>query len=125
MSDLHFNDTNNKSNELLVNLMLQCFEILRDSLEIDPKLAERVAWEISDRMSFVWGGQNIYIPKGVSYRATQRDKQIYAEFTGKNQADLAMKYGISVQWLYKIIKAVRADEAARRQGSLLLEAEKP
>jgi len=124
MSDLHFNDTNNKSNELLVNLMFQCSEILQKSLGVDPKLAEQIGWEISDRMSFVWGGQNIYIPKGVSYRASQRDREIYKEFNGKNQADLAMKYSISLQWLYKIIKAVRAEEIAERQGALPLEDEK-
>ncbi|MDK4537214.1 Mor transcription activator family protein [Kingella kingae] len=47
-----------------------------------------------------------------------RDR-IYAEFDGKNHQELARKYNLAVQRIYKIVKAAAAHEMANRQGSLL------
>lgn len=68
-----------------------------------------------------WGGQNIYFPMGLSYKLSQRDRQIYDDFTGANHSELARKYGVSLQWIYKIVKTVRQEEMARRQGALFTE----
>ncbi|MCM2545448.1 Mor transcription activator family protein [Burkholderia glumae] len=55
---------------------------------------------------------------GVSYRLSQRDRQIFEEFRGDNQAELARKFGVSLQWVYKIIKTVRREDIAARQRDL-------
>ncbi|WP_459741108.1 Mor transcription activator family protein [Pseudomonas aeruginosa] len=34
---------------------------------------------------------------------------------------MARKYGVSLQWIYKIVKTVRQEEMARRQGALFTE----
>jgi Mor family transcriptional regulator len=68
-----------------------------------------------------WGGQLLYFPKGESLHRSERDLKIYGEFNGSNQAELAQKYETSIQHVYRIIEAVRADEIARRQPELKLE----
>jgi len=72
-------------------------------------------------MAAHWGGQNIYFPMGLSYKLSQRDRQIYDDFTGANHSELARKYGVSLQWIYKIVKTVRQEEMARRQGAVFAE----
>ena len=43
------------------------------------------------------------------------------DFTGANHSELARKYGVSLQWIYKIVKTVRQEELARRQGDMFAE----
>ncbi len=107
-----------KGPELLVDLAEQCSQALREKAGLDQAQADQVAREVADRMAAHWGGQNIYFPMGLSYRLSQRDRQIYDEFTGANHSDLARKWGVSLQWVYKIVKTVGAEEIARRQGDL-------
>lgn len=124
MSDAAFQDARLKSDfkskgpELLVDLAEQCSVALRETVGLDRDKAEQVGREIADRMASHWGGQNIYFPMGLSYKLSQRDRQIYDEFTGANHSELARKYGVSLQWIYKIVKMVHQEELARRQGDM-------
>lgn len=108
-----------KGPELLVDMAQHVAGCLVELLEIERDKAEHVAQEIANRMAAHWGGQNIYFPMGLSYKLSQRDQQIYDEFCGDNHSDLARKYGVSLQWIYKIIKTVRQEEMNSRQGSLI------
>jgi len=108
-----------KGPELLVDMAQHVSICLVELLAVDKDKADHVSQEIANRMAAHWGGQNIYFPMGLSYKLTQRDQQIYDEFTGDNQSDLARKYGVSIQWIYKIIKTVRQEEIAKRQGFLI------
>ncbi len=114
-------DFKSKGPELLVDLAEQCSVALRETAGLDKDKAEQVGREIADRMAAHWGGQNIYFPMGLSYKLSQRDRQIYDDFTGANHSELARKYGVSLQWIYKIVKTVRLEETARRQGNLFAE----
>lgn len=114
-------DFKSKGPELLVDLAEQCALALKQILGLDDDKADQVGREIADRMAAHWGGQNIYFPMGLSYKLSQRDRQIYDDFTGNNHSDLARKYGVSLQWIYKIVKTVLKEEMARRQGALFVE----
>ncbi|MDF0606666.1 DNA-binding protein [Neisseriaceae bacterium TC5R-5] len=116
-------DFKSKGPELLVDLAQHVAVILAESLGLDEVKAEQVGRDIANRMAAHWGGQNIYFPMGLSYKLSQRDRQIYDEFNGTNHSDLARKYGVSLQWVYKIVKAVRQEEIARRQGGLFDDSE--
>ncbi|KWZ43775.1 DNA-binding protein [Burkholderia savannae] len=107
-----------KGPELLVDLAQHVAHTLTELANIDAVQAEQLGREIADRMAMHWGGQNIYFPMGASYRLSQRDRQIFDEFRGDNHGELARKYGVSLQWVYKIIKAVRREEIAARQSDL-------
>jgi Mor family transcriptional regulator len=110
-----------KGPELLVDLAQNVAGALIDLAGIEADIAEQLGREIADRMAGHWGGQNIYFPMGLSYKLSKRDQQIFTEFNGLNHSELARKYHVSLQWIYKIVKAVRADEIAKRQGDMFAE----
>jgi Mor family transcriptional regulator len=107
-----------KGPELLVDLAENVAQGLIELLKVDSEVAEHAGREIANRMAAHWGGQNIYFPMGLTYKLSQRDHQIFEEFNGQNHSELARKYGVSLQWIYKIVKAVRQEEIAKRQGAL-------
>ncbi len=111
-------DFKSKGPELLVDLAQHVAHALVELAGLSEEKANQIGREVADRMAAHWGGQNIYFPMGLSYKLSQRDHQIYEEFMGNNHSDLARKYNVSLQWIYKIIKAVHKEEIARRQGAL-------
>ena len=127
MADAAFQDDRQKGDfkskgpELLVDLAEHCACALRETAGMDKDKADQVGREIAERMASHWGGQNIYFPMGLSYKLSQRDRQIFEDFTGANHSDLARKYGVSLQWIYKVVKTVRQEEIARRQGDMFAE----
>ncbi|MDZ7887723.1 MAG: Mor transcription activator family protein [Pseudomonas sp.] len=108
-------DFRSKGPELLLDLTQHISHALGELISLDTEQAEHVAKEVADRMAAHWGGQNIYFPMGLSIKLSKRDRQIFDKFNGHNQSDLAREFGVSLQWVYKIIKAVRKEEIARRQ----------
>jgi len=118
MSEFDQEEFRSKGPELLVDLAEQSAALLVDMVGMELMDAAHVGQEIARRMAFCWGGQNVYFPMGLSYNLLKRDRQIYAEFTGTNHSELARKHRVSLQWIYKIVKAVRREEIARRQGAL-------
>lgn len=62
---------------------------------------------VSDGISEMFGGQLVYFKKQSALNAEERNLTIIADFeTGEySRGELAQKYGVSVQHVYKIIKA--------------------
>ncbi|WP_440217218.1 Mor transcription activator family protein [Chromobacterium piscinae] len=110
--------TRSKGPELLSDLSDHIAEALQELASIEREVGEQLGSEIANRMAAHWGGQNIYFPMGLSVRLSKRDRKIFEEFTGDNHGDLARKYGVSLQWIYKIVKAVRREEMESRQGDM-------
>ncbi|NOQ15793.1 MAG: hypothetical protein GQ581_01905 [Methyloprofundus sp.] len=71
---------------------------------IDDELAGQAAEKAVDSLVFSLGGIQLYIPKCAQLKLTSRDSKIISEFTGTNHTELCVKYGLSVQRIYKIIK---------------------
>lgn len=111
-------DSRSKGPELLVDMIQHVSVALAELVNMDESQAKQVAREIADRMATHWGGQIIYFPKGLSYKLSHRDREIYERFNGNNHSDLVREYGVSLQWIYKIIKAMRKEDIATRQGLL-------
>lgn len=86
---------------------------------IDRGLAESAAREAAEFLRAHWGGQNMYIPKGTLFELSERDLEIWNKWNGTNVLDLCREYDVSKQRLYQIIAAVRLQEVAKRQMSLL------
>lgn len=116
MSDV--NQFRSKGPELLVELAQHTANILSEIIEIDPVLADQIGEAVANRMMQVWGGQNVYFPMGLVWRVSMRDREIFNEFNGKNHHELARKFGVSVQWIYSVVKRVRKEELDRLQGKL-------
>lgn len=104
--------------ELLQALAAHVAESARDTLSISSELAEAHGNEVAMHMAAVWGGQVLYIPKGVHMQASKLHLQIFDEWTGHNQREIAMKHNLSVQFVYKVVKRMRLAVIARNQGDL-------
>lgn len=87
---------------------------------LDTDKAAQLAHQLADHMGLVWGGINVYFPKDIRKELSARDQLIYIEFNGSNHVDLARKFRVSVQWVYKIVERVRAADVASRQSILEL-----
>lgn len=107
-----------KAPELLTDLAEHIAVALCELVSMEVGKAEHVAKEVTERMAAHWGGQNVYFPMGQSVQLSRRDRQIYDGFNGTNHSELARQYGVSLQWIYKIVKAVRKEEIATRQGDM-------
>ncbi|MCN2537284.1 DNA-binding protein, partial [Escherichia coli] len=57
-------------------------------------------------------------PMGMVWKVSQRDREIFREFNGRNHHELARKFGVSLQWVYSVVKRVRKEELDRMQGRL-------
>lgn len=101
--------------EIINDLAFHASQVLIESMNIDSASAENAGQAIADRMMRNWGGQSIYFPKGISGRASERDYQIYSECDGRNYAELAKKYNLTLQWIYKIVKRVHTEKQHQRR----------
>ncbi len=106
--------------ELLIDLVDKTTAMLVDIAHLPPDVAGSVAKAIADALREDWGGQQIYIPKGLSIDATERGYELYSRWDGTtvHLHELAKEFGFSVQWAYRIVKAVRAADVAKRQADL-------
>ena len=107
-----------KGPELLVELAQHTADTVREIIEIESALADQIGEAVANRMMQVWGGQNVYFPMGMVWKVSQRDRDIFQEFNGRNHHELARKFGVSVQWVYSVVKRVRKEELDRIQGKL-------
>ncbi|HGD3424765.1 TPA: Mor transcription activator family protein [Enterobacter hormaechei] len=96
--------------EIINDLAFHASQVLIESINLDSEAAANVGQAIADRMMRNWGGQSIYFPKGISGRASERDYKIYSECDGRNYAELAKKYNLTLQWIYKIVKRVHKEK---------------
>ncbi|POP43015.1 DNA-binding protein [Superficieibacter electus] len=101
--------------EIISDLAYHAAQVLIESMNVDSASAKNVGHAIADRMMRNWGGQSIYFPKGISGRASDRDYQIYSECNGRNYAELAKKYNLTLQWIYKIVKRVHTEKQQKQR----------
>ncbi len=75
--------------------------------------AEALSARIIELLYEEIGGIVIYVPKGTGYITTARNQLIVEQYDGKNVKELAHMFGLSEQWIYKILsKALEK----KRQG---------
>lgn len=66
-------------------------------------------------MISAFGGLQVYMPKESTFKKLVTYQLIYTEFKGNNAKELSNKYSISMQAVYRIIKAcTKADVMARK-----------
>lgn len=96
---------------------IEFYEFLRDAIvagiikregEDKHALAINVAEEVCDELVGEWGGRQVYIPRGLLARMAERNRQIIAEFNGKNHRELAKKHDRSEMRIRQILQAIMA-----------------
>ena len=85
---------------------------------IKPAAAAKVVWRSVEHVRVTIGGVAEYIPKGISYMCSERDREILAKFRGNNYEALAREYNLTEMRIRQIIATVLEEERARRQADL-------
>lgn len=93
---------------------------LRDVLGMDNDAAEQTAYHALRLVLEECGGEYFYVPKDIRLAAHRRDLEVWADFNGSNQRELARKYGVTLQYIYRIVARAREREREDRQGVLAL-----
>lgn len=80
-------------------------------------IAAEVAMAVAEHVRKNIGGVATYIPRGINYELTLRDREVWAEFKGDNYAELARKYDLTEMRVRQIVaQAIRLDKAKRQQN---------
>lgn len=113
-----------RGTDLLSEAVEPIAKIIRETLGVSAELAEATSVEITAQFAHLWGGQVVYIPKGVCIQASKLHQKIYDDFNGRNHHQVASKHGVSVQHVYTVVKRMRLAITARDQGDLFIAPEK-
>ncbi|TNH04489.1 transcriptional regulator [Testudinibacter sp. TR-2022] len=108
----------NLAPDFLLDLARYTESAVKQVLDTNDNTAQQVGQLVAMAISKDWRGQSIYIPRGVSLLAYQRDLQIWREFNGFNHAQLAKKFNVSTQWVYRIINRMQKAEIKKIQIDL-------
>lgn len=97
-------------------------EYLRDALKTegvpDEKAAE-LAIGVASYMTHAYGGEMIYIPLGRRAKAEDRWRAIFDEYNGKNVRELALKHGMTIPSVYRVLNEERNRRRAQAKAELL------
>lgn len=111
-------ESSSTAGDLLQALADHIASSAKETLHVSDEVAEAHGVEVAMQMAAVWGGQQLYIPKGIHLQASKLHQQIFDEWKGRNQREIAMRHGISLAFVYKVIKRMRLAVIARDQGDL-------
>lgn len=81
--------------------------IIATSADIPTEQAEQIAYDLTQSLTKHWGGSILYVPKTNPDKIAKRNMQIWQNFKGNNQHQLAQKYGLSTITIYQILAEVR------------------
>lgn len=96
---------------------------------IDERLRERgiaeedaaaIAFDATEDVRFAIGGSNPYIPKWIDGIISQRDRDMYAMYDGRNIATIARQFDTTERNAYRAIQRARTAAIKERQGELAL-----
>lgn len=106
--------------EFLGDLMDHVAEVLAEA-GIDADKAALFGLATALRLRQRWAKQVIYFAEGRGIDLRARNRRIWEEFNGHNHDELAVKFGVSRVWIYRIIALMQAELRAERQGRLDLQ----
>lgn len=76
---------------------------------VEPAYAAAVAETLAEHVRERFGGTPVYWAKGESMRQRRRRARMWAEFTGRNHAELARRYGVCLQQVYRSLAISKAE----------------
>ena len=100
--------------------LIDIFNAALRRMGMDEEQARRIAHTLLAEQAMYCGGRHFYIPKGDRLKQAIRDVELWRDWHdhGIVPDDLAAKYKISVQHVYRIINEQRAIHMRRVQPSL-------
>lgn len=91
---------------------------MQDDIVSDEEASSLARWVVLILGNHL-GGRQAYLPKGDKLRAALRDQQIWHDFNGRNQVELASKHQLTVIRIYQILSEQRALHRDKIQPKLL------
>ena len=101
--------------EFLDDFMAKSTDILENDIGLSPEQALSAAEKLVKFIKKDWSGQQIYFPKCAEDELSARDLQLWEQFNGNNYSQVAREFNVSVQWVYKVVKFMRAKNIANKQ----------
>lgn len=87
----------------------------------DPEQAREIGLQAAEHVRQTYGGEPIYVPKGLSMVVSERDREIWRKYDGTNHYRLAKEYCLTTRQIYNIVARVREEDFQRRQMGLFAE----
>ena len=97
--------------------MRQLYDLLRAVLD-DAGIDKTLALTQLISICKTFGGMQFYLPRGDNLRHMILKFCNWNDFTGNNVRDLAQKYKVSENHIYRVIKVMRNREVKKRQQNL-------
>lgn len=85
------------------------------------ELAHELSLEAAEHLRLEWGGQKVYISKGVSYKLQRMKSAILSRWDGRNTLDLCREFRISDSYLRMLHEQARKEAVRRSQPDLFLD----
>jgi len=82
------------------------------------EIAEALGMPAARHLVETWGGSQIYIPARASVLKPWRDTRIIDEWNGRNEGELARRYGVSRRNIYDLLKQGRTSPTDPNQSDL-------
>ena len=99
--------------------MIDSDQILPDDLSDECRqIAEVIGMDALLALVAARGGECVYLPKYESLAAASRNRQIRAEFNGRNYRDLAKRYNLTVRWVREIVSSSNQGAGTSRNAPL-------
>lgn len=86
---------------------------------LDSHKAEEVTMTTLSNYTLLFGGLQIYLPKGDAFRRALRDREIYKQAGRTDVAILAQRYNLSMKQIWEIQRTQYKLHIQRVQPSLL------
>ncbi|GAB7217700.1 Mor transcription activator family protein [Dickeya oryzae] len=100
------------ANELLEDLADHLKSQLLEN-HISEDVAENISTSMVIYLSGVYGGQNMYFPKGDRIKREDKALNMFRDYEyGMEISDIARKHGCSIQWVYSNINYIRQSRFA-------------
>ena len=90
---------------------------------IDPARASAIGEAAAESVREHHGGTLLYLPKGHTMKTRRRWQAIWDDFTGTNHEALALKHGMNVKGVYKVLGVMRAEQRKRTQADMFEKAD--
>lgn len=85
---------------------------------VTREVSAEIAVGAVDSVGREFGGTQVYFPRGISYRLSQRDAEIFRKFKGDNYAQLAREFQLTEVRVRTIIKDCLEYERLVKQRQL-------
>lgn len=113
-----YNGSKRKPGEFASRLVEIATEVLTTE-GITPAQAEVLGREIATRLCWEWGGNRVQIQRDPAFGGlTQRDREIWARFTGNNHQELVQFSGLSWRMVLYVLAHCRRVHKAETQPEL-------